>query len=202
MAGSVERFIIGFGIFDVAAGRDAGFTTLTAQLVAMLFAIISFGAHCRGILQARREFRGGGVVADIAGGQDDFRRQSADRIDSEVELGVEPASGLSNRLILSTSWTIGMLMDFVMGAVVKHRLGFISADQALLQKTEEPGEGEPVEVLKDGPPFAEFGRQGPPCGTVEHHIPKGIEVFVHGGGPAACRHNVVVSNPEFLDLIF
>jgi hypothetical protein len=27
-------------------------------------------------------------------------------------------------------------------------------------------------------------------------------VLVHGGRPTACRHNVVASNLEFLDLIF
>ena len=105
-------------------------------------------------------------------------------------------------MILSRSRAVGMLMDFVLSAVVEHGLGFISTDQALFQETEEPRVGEAVEVLKDGPPFTEFGRQGPPCGTVEHHIPKGVEVLVHGDRPTTCRHNVVASNLEFLDLIF
>ena len=202
MAGPVETLIIGFGVFDVAAGGDAGFTTLTAQLVAVLLTIISLVAHCCGILQRCREFRGGSVIADVARGQDDFRRESTDRIDGEVELGVQPASGLANGLILSASGAIGVLMDLVVGAVVEHRLGFLAADQSLLQKTEESGEEETVEVLEDGSPFPEFGRQGPPSRTVEHHIPKSIEVLVDGSGPTACRHNVDASNIEFLDSIF
>ena len=95
-----------------------------------------------------------------------------------------------------------MLMDFVVSAVVEYRFSIVSADQSLFQKIEEPGKGEAVEVLEDGPPFPEFGREGPPSRSIEHHIPKGVEVLVHGGKTTACRHNVVVSNPEFLDLIF
>ena len=95
-----------------------------------------------------------------------------------------------------------MLMDFVVSAIVEHGLGVISTDQALFQKTKEPRAGEAVEVLKDGPPFTEFGRQSPPSWTIEHHIPKGIQVLIHGDRPAACRYNVVVSTSEFFNLIF
>lgn len=53
-----------------------------------------------------------------------------------------------------------------MGAVVEHDLSLISADQALLKETKKSGQGEPVEVLEDGSPSAEFGGQGPPGGAV------------------------------------
>jgi hypothetical protein len=64
-----------------------------------------------------------------------------------VQFRVKPASGFPNRLILSRSWAIGMLMDLVASAVVEHGLSLISTGQALFQKAEEPCEREHVEVL-------------------------------------------------------
>jgi hypothetical protein len=119
-----------------------------------------------------------------------------------VRLRVERSSGYPNRFILSPSRAIGMLIDLVLSAVVKHGLSHISTDQGLVQKAEEPCEREPFEVLVDGRLFTEFGGQGPPRGTVEHLITKGVEVLVHGGRPTAYGHNVVASNLGFFDTIF
>ena len=91
-----------------------------------------------------------------------------------MQLGVEPASGVPNRLIFSRSGAAGMLMDFMVGAVVEHGPGLMAADHVLFQKTEGSGEGEAVEELKYNPPFSKFGREDPSSRTVEHHIPKSI----------------------------
>ena len=94
-----------------------------------------------------------------------------------------------------------MLMDFVVGAVVEHRFRIVSADQALFQKIEEARQAEPIEELKHRAPFSKFRGERPPSWTVDHHIPKSIEVVIGDSG-TSCMDYVVVSNPEFLDLIF
>lgn len=66
MPGPVENFIIGFRIFDVAAGGDAGFTTLAAKLIAMSFAIISLVSHPSSVPQVCGEFGGGRVITDVS----------------------------------------------------------------------------------------------------------------------------------------
>lgn len=202
VAAPIQLLIISFRIFHIAASRDTGFATLATELSAVFFAIIPFIPDPCGVLQLGSEFRSGGVIADVSGGQDDFGSQPAQDINGHVELGIESTSGLPNRLILSSSGAVGVLMDFMVGAVVEHRLSLISADQLLFQKIEEACEGQPIEELIYGRPFSKFGGQRPPGRPVEHHIPKSIEVIIGDPGPASGMDYVVVSNSEFLDLIF
>ena len=63
----------------------------------------------------------------------DFGSQPAHRIDRQMQLGVEPASGFPNCLNSSRSGAVGMLMDFMVGAVVEHGLGLMAADHRLFQ---------------------------------------------------------------------
>ena len=67
----------------------------------------------------------------------DFGSQPADRIDRQMQLGVDPASGFPNRLNSSRSGADGMLMDFMVGSVVEHSLRLMAADHALFQLMDE-----------------------------------------------------------------
>ena len=66
MTGPVESFIIGFRIFDIAAGRDGGFATLTAQLTAMFFTIISLVSHPCGFPRVYGELGSDRVITDVS----------------------------------------------------------------------------------------------------------------------------------------
>ena len=95
-----------------------------------------------------------------------------------------------------------MLMDLAMGAVHENGFGHLSGNQLVLKELEITILREPVEKLMDGRPGTELGRQGPPRTTITEQIPEGIEVLIGGSDPPACMHKGVVSDPEFLDLIF
>lgn len=92
MPGPVERFVIGFGILYIAPGGDAGFAALTAELLAMFFAVIAFISHSGGVLQGRCEFRSRCMIADIPWSEDDPRCQPAHHVNRQMAFGVEAAS--------------------------------------------------------------------------------------------------------------
>jgi hypothetical protein len=66
MTWPVENFNIGFRIFDIAAGRDAGFATLTAQLTVMFFTITSLVSHPCGFPRVYGEFGADRVITDVS----------------------------------------------------------------------------------------------------------------------------------------
>ena len=95
-----------------------------------------------------------------------------------------------------------MLMDLAVSAVFIDHFGVPSQQQLFVEPVEKSAQREPVEVLIGGKPVSEFVRQRAPRTAVAQQIPHGVEVFIDGGKPTACRHNVVVSRAPPLALIF
>lgn len=93
-------------------------------------------------------------------------------------------------------------MDLAVSAV--HEDGFrgVHADQLVLKEFEITILGEAVEILMHGCPFAKQTGQPAPGTAVAQEIPEGVEMADNICGFSACMHKVVVSAPEFFDLIF
>ena len=119
-----------------------------------------------------------------------------------MDLRVESAAGAAHSLRRTVFGAVGMLVDLAVCAVFKNNFGIPSQQQLLVEPVKECVQREPVEVLVDGNPVSEFIRQGAPRTPVAQEIPQGVEVFVEGRSPPACRHNVVVSGAPLLNLIF
>ena len=202
MTGAVEFFVVRFRTLGVAARRDAGFATAAAQIRTMLAAVEAFVAGDHTIMQVGRESRSRSVIADIASGEHQFSSQAQQRIADRVNFGVQAAAGSPYGLPGPVFTTVGVLVDFAMGAVFKDDFSILAEQQPLGEPIEETAEGEASEILIDRNPVSEFLGQRPPRTSVAQQIPKGIEVIIECRPPAACRYNVIVRTTPDVTLIF
>jgi hypothetical protein len=202
MAGAVKQFIIWFGVFRVFPTRDTRLATLTAQLIPVLFAVVSLVFDHGAVPERGGEFWGGGMITDISGGDHNFRRQPQEGVTSGVDFSVETAPGRANGLPFAVNAPTGVLMSFTVGTVHKNHFGVVPEDEAFVQPIEEAVAGETIEVLEHCKPRSEFIRQRPPATAVDQQIPQRVKMLIKGGPPPSCMHKVVVSGPPLSALIF
>ena len=74
------------------------------------------------------------MITDISRRNYDFSGESSNYVNDQMQLGIEPSPRHSNPLIFSTSRAVGVLMNFVMGAVVEHRFGIMATEHPLFNE--------------------------------------------------------------------
>lgn len=119
-----------------------------------------------------------------------------------MDLGIESSPRCANGLCGPVFGSIGVLMNFAVRAVHKGNFLVCAEQQSVVEPVKESVCGEPVKVLEDGEPVPEFCRESTPCAAIAGQIPEGVEVFIKGGAPASCMHNVSVRTAPLVTLIF
>ena len=109
------------------------------QGCAVFAAVVAFVLdHCA-VAQFSSEFRRNGMVADIARSQPHFCRKAQQRIAHGVDLCVQTAAGGAYGFSLLAAASIGMLVNFGVGAVRVGHLLICSENEPLMQPVNKPG---------------------------------------------------------------
>ena len=202
MARAVKCLIIGFRIFSVLAGRNAGLASLASKLVAELLAVVSLVSHSGGVFESGGQGGSNRMIIHISRCHDHWCGEAAKRIDHHVDFGIKAPSGFPNGLSITGFRAIGMLVNLAVGAVKVCGFTLLAADQPVMEKVKKSRERKPVEKLIYGKPVSKDRGERAPCAAVAANVPESIKVAIQVGPPTACMHNVVVSRAPLVDLIF
>ena len=202
MTRAVQCGVIRLRGFDIFARGDARHAVPGAEGVTQFPAVVSFVTSHRNVLGIFQKAWSHGDVTGVAGCDFHGCGEPAQDIHHHMDFRVEASARLANSLMLRSSGAVGVLVDFAVGAVDKHRFGGVANDHQVLKILKIAVFGQAVEILVNGLPRAKLRRQGAPDASVAQEIPERVKVPVEVGRAAECDYKVVVSGLEFLDLIF